>query len=71
MRIKSSPFFHKTVPKPFQIPKKKVIWDLSTFNLKPKYIVIFVDFVGCGYIKTCHVDGANYSLAQFETSRFL
>ena len=20
----------------------------------------------CGYIKTCHVDGANYSLVQFE-----
>ena len=40
-------------------------------GLKILETVIFVDFVGCGYIKTCHVDGADYSLAQFETSRFL
>ena len=46
--------------------KKSVIWGLSTFKLKSKYTVIFVDFVVCGFIKTCHVDGANYSLAQFE-----
>ena len=46
--------------------KKSVIWGLSTFKLKSKYTVIFVDFVVCGFIKACHVDGANYSLAQFE-----
>ena len=66
VRIKSWPFFHKIVPKPFHIPKKRVIWGLSTFKPKSKYILVFVDFVVCGYIKTCHVDGANYSLAQFE-----
>ena len=42
------------------------MWGLSTFKLKSKYAVIFVDFVMCGYIKTFHVDRANYSLAQFE-----
>ena len=46
--------------------KKSVIWGLSTFKLKSKYTVIFVDFVVCGFTKACHVDGANYSLAQFE-----
>ena len=51
---------------PFRSRKKRVIWDLSTFKPKSKYTVIFVDFVGCSYIKTCHVDGANYSLVQFE-----
>ena len=51
---------------PFITPKKRVIWGLSTFKPKSKYTVIFVDFVVCGYIKTCHVDGANYSLVQFE-----
>ena len=66
VRIKSWPFFHKTVPKPFQIPKKRVIWGLNTFKPKSKYTIMFVDFVVCGYIKTCQVAGANYSLAQFE-----
>ena len=68
VRIKSWPFFHKIVPKLFHIPKKRVIWGLSTFKPKSKYTVVFVDFVVCGYIKTCHVDGANYSLAQFENN---
>ena len=66
VRIKSWPFFHKTVPKPFQIPKKRVVWDFRTFKPKSKYTAIFVDFVVCGYIKTGHVNGANYSLVQFE-----
>ena len=35
--------------------KKSVIWGLSTFKLKSKYTVIFVDFVVCGFTKTCHV----------------
>ena len=65
------PFSIKLYQSPFRSRKKRVIWGFSTFNPKPKYTVIFVDFVGCGYIKTCHVDEANYSLAQFETSRFL
>ena len=68
VRVKSWPFFHKIVPKPFHIPKKRVIWGLSTFKPKSKYTVVFVDFVVCGSIKTCHVDGANYSLAQFENN---
>ena len=68
VRIKSWPFFHKIEPKPCHIPKKRVIWGLSTFKPKSKYTVVFVDFVVCGYIKTCHVDGANYSLAQFENN---
>ena len=45
---------------------KNVVWGFSTSKQKSKYTVIFVDFVMCSYIKTCHVDGANYSLAYFE-----
>ena len=68
VRIKSWPFFHKIETKPFHIPKKRVIWGLSTFKPKSKYTVAFVDFVVCGYIKTYHVDGANNSLAHFENN---
>ena len=53
--------------------KKSVMWGLSTFKLKSKYTVIFVDFVMCGFPKTCHVDGLIirlHSLNTTETSRF-
>ena len=46
--------------------KKKRDMRLKHFQAEVKYTVIFVDFVVCGFIKTCHVDGANYSLVQFE-----